>query len=158
MRGKRICIPVAIFLACLLPNDVRVNRSQVEDNAILPHGRRCDMLSVRRGLCGKSIRSSVCMHTHNPFLQFPPSRFPAVSRYHTTPHLPADQVILQRASLRMPVNATGMHMLVHLIVGVIHGIGSQETVTGTESSQLTQDFGFRLDVLPNRPDEGFSNI
>jgi hypothetical protein len=149
---------VAIFLACLLPNDVRVNRSQVEDNAMLPHGRRCDMLSVRRGLCGKSIRSSVCMHTHTSFLQFPPSRFPAVSRHHTTPHLPADQVILQRASPRMPVNATGMHMLAHLIDGVIHGIGSQETVAGIESSQLTQDFGFRLDVLPNRPDEGFSNI
>lgn len=55
----------------------------------------------------------------------------------------------------MPVSATGMHMLVHLIVGVIHGIGSQETVAGTESSQLTQNLGFRLDVLPDRPDELF---
>ena len=93
------------------------------------------------------------------FSSIPTKQLPCRLQVSHHAYLPADQVTLQRAiGLRMSVNGTGMYMLAHPIDGSIHGIGIPEETVTESTGQLTQNIGFRLDVLPKIPGEGFPNI
>ena len=79
-------------------------------------------VSVRRGPCGKSIRSSTCpAHLEYCGSSSIPTK-QILCRLQVSHHvyLPAEQVDLQHGACpRMPVNATGMYTLAHPIGDIV---------------------------------------